>query len=45
MNFVCVAINSIHICLFILSYYIVSLLDLVYFLFSYVNIRMIETFL
>ena len=37
--------NSIHICLFILSYYIVSLLDLVYFLFSYVNIRMIETFL
>ena len=28
-----------------LSYYIVSLLDLVYFLFSYVNIRMIETFL
>ena len=27
------------------SYYIVSLLDLVYFLFSYVNIRMIETFL
>ena len=29
-------------CLFILSYYIVSLLDLVYFLFSYVNIRMIE---
>ena len=25
--------------------YIVSLLDLVYFLFSYVNIRMIETFL
>ena len=28
-----------------ISYYIVSLLDLVYFLFSYVNIRMMETFL
>ena len=27
------------------SYYTVSLLDLVYVLFSYVNIRMIETFL
>ena len=30
---------------FIVIHPIVSLLDLVYFLFSYVNIRMIETFL